>query len=159
MSGPVQDLIDRLGLEPHPEGGHYRETFRSTRTVTRGGVARSAVTTIAFLLARGQVSRWHVVDSDEVWHFLDGDDLELITCDPVSQRLETVRLGSETSDASRVHVVPAGRWQAARPTGEYALAGCTVAPGFEFSDFTFVADLPGHEAAFDGPLSAFRDLL
>jgi predicted cupin superfamily sugar epimerase len=159
MSDTIRELIQRLGLEPHPEGGHYREVFRSTRTVTRDGVARSAVTTIHFLLARGQASRWHVVESDEVWCFHQGDDLELITYDPVSLRLQTVRLGAQTRASTRVHVVPAGEWQAARPSGEYSLTGCTVAPGFEFDDFAFVADLPGHEAAFDGPLSAFRDLL
>lgn len=153
-------LIRELKLVPHPEGGHFREVFRSSRRVSRGELSRSALTTIYFLLRAGERSRWHVVDADEAWHFLRGAALELLTYDPEAGRLARRRLnGALRGTHGPVSVVPAGNWQAARSTGAYSLAGCTVGPGFEFADFRFVADLPGHERAFTGPLADFRDLL
>ena len=155
----ADELVAWLGLEPHPEGGAFAEVFRSSRRVSVGGSERSALTTIYYLLREGDVSRWHVVASDEVWHLYEGDGLELVTYDPRAEALECVTL-SRISDSERaVHAVPAGLWQAARPLGDYVLAGCTVGPGFEYEDFRFVADLPVHQPAFDGPLAAFRDLL
>jgi predicted cupin superfamily sugar epimerase len=120
-------LIETLGLQPHPEGGWYRQVFKSDASVTRhaDGASRSALTTIYFLLAEGAVSRLHRVSSDEVWHFYEGDALELTIGDEVVV-LDAVH---------RVRVVPANVWQSARPLGEYALVGCTVGPGFEFEDF------------------------
>jgi uncharacterized protein len=123
----ARQLIDTLALEPHPEGGWYRQVFKSEAMVTRhaDGASRSALTTIYFLLAAGSVSRPHRVSSDEVWHFYEGDALEL-----------TIGEDVVVLDAShRVRVVPANVWQSARPLGEYALVGCTVGPGFEFEDF------------------------
>ena len=101
--------------------------FKSDERVTRraDGAERSAVTTIYFLLAEGTESQRHRVQSDEVWHFYEGDPLELFVDD------ERVVLDAD----HRVHVVPARRWQSARPCGAYALVGCTVGPGFEFDDF------------------------
>ncbi|HEX2123863.1 MAG TPA: cupin domain-containing protein [Thermoanaerobaculia bacterium] len=127
MHPRAQELIETLALEPHPEGGWYRQLFKSDERVTRhrDGAERSALTTIYFLLVEGTFSRWHVVQSDEVWHFYEGDPLELMTRD------ERVVLDAD----HRVHVIPARVWQSARPLGAYALVGCTVGPGFEFADF------------------------
>lgn len=127
MHARARQLIDTLGLQPHPEGGWYREEFRSRSRVTRqsDGADRSALTTIYFLLVAGTESARHRVKSDEVWHFYEGDPLELST------ESETVTLDGDR----RVHVVPANEWQWARPLGEYVLVGCTVGPGFEFDDF------------------------
>lgn len=123
----ARHLIDTLGLQPHPEGGWYRQVFKSAERVTRQRDAadRTALTTIYFLLVEGTFSAWHRVSSDEVWHFYEGDELELLTRDG------KVTLSAE----NRVHVIPANEWQAARPLGAYTLVGCTVGPGFEFDDF------------------------
>jgi predicted cupin superfamily sugar epimerase len=108
---------------------------------------RSALTSIYFLLAAGQCSRWHRVLSDEAWHFYEGAPLELFTVNESLDRLELTRLGPHAADpghdqtATRpTHVVPAGTWQAVRPTGAYALVGCTVGPGFDFADFSMLSD-------------------
>jgi len=123
----AQELIATLGLEPHPEGGWYRQLYRSEELVTRhhDGAERRALTTIYFLLVEGTESAPHVVQSDEVWHFYEGDPLELTIGD------ERVTLDA----GHRAHVVPARVWQTARPLGAYVFVGCTVAPGFEFEDF------------------------
>ena len=127
MIARAQQLIDSLRLQPHPEGGWYRQVYKSSERVTRHSddAQRSAITTIYFLLVEGTFSRPHVVQSDEVWHFYEGDPLELTVGD------ERVTLDAN----HRVHVVPARVWQSARPLGAYALVGCTVGPGFEFEDF------------------------
>jgi uncharacterized protein len=135
----TSELIATLDLRPHPEGGYYREIFRSAEVVTPadGRGARAAATTIYFLLATGMQSRWHVVASDEAWHLYEGGPLELLEIDLPARSLVRVRL---VHGESPVHTIPAGHWQAARPLGEYALVGCTVAPGFEFADFRLLAD-------------------
>lgn len=127
MHERARELIDSLGLIPHPEGGWYRQLYKSEARVVRqsDGADRSALTTIYFLLVEGTHSAWHRVQSDEVWHFYEGDPLELIT------RHSVTRLDAN----HRVHVIPANEWQAARPSGAYTLVGCTVGPGFEFDDF------------------------
>ena len=127
MHARAQQLIDALALTPHPEGGWYRQVFKSEEQVTRHAdqAQRSALTTIYFLLVEGTYSAWHRVQSDEAWHFYEGDGVELLTRDSVT------RLDAD----HRVHVMRAGEWQAARPLGAYALVGCTVGPGFEFEDF------------------------
>ena len=135
-------LIETLGLAPHPEGGHFREVFRSPDFVqpADGRGARAGLTTIFFLLAGGEVSRWHRVASDEVWHLYEGDPLELLTMSPdLSESLRQV-LGPVGNGSSPVHVVPAGHWQSARSTGAYTLAGCTVGPGFDFADFALLRE-------------------
>jgi predicted cupin superfamily sugar epimerase len=141
MHERAEALIRELRLELHPEGGYFREIFRSPHQVQPSDErsARSALTMIYFLLTEGQHGRWHRVASDEVWHFYEGDPLEVYwidDCDVVHQEV----LGTGSSDAHRVCVVPAGCWQAARPRGEYSLVGCTVAPGFEFQDFEMLAE-------------------
>jgi predicted cupin superfamily sugar epimerase len=143
------DLIQGLGLTPHPEGGYFREVYRSAARVhpLDGRADRLALTTIYFLLVAGQVSRWHRVASDEVWHHYEGGPLELLVADSgfddVSRRL----LGPVAETTQPVHVVVAGEWQAARPTGSYTLVGCTVGPGFEFADFQMLESLPDEAAA------------
>ncbi len=123
------DIIARLDLKPHPEGGHYRETFRDSRTGAHG---RAASTAIYFLLTRGERSRRHRIDAAEVWHYYAGSPLVLEIHEGDAMR--TVRLGAnlpagETPQA----VVPAHAWQAAESSGDWTLVGCTVAPGFEFA--------------------------
>jgi predicted cupin superfamily sugar epimerase len=125
------EMIARLELKPHPEGGHYRETFRDAG-VDAGGRSRS--TAIYFLLARGERSHWHRVDAVEVWHYYAGDALVLQIADQRGQR--SVRLGAAlaTGEVPQA-VVPAHAWQAAESSGDWTLVGCTVAPGFEFAKF------------------------
>ena len=121
-------MVRRLDLQPHPEGGYFRETFRSPLRLTLpDGRTRAASTAIHFLLPAGTWSTWHRVRSDEVWHHYDGAPLRLYRLG-----LDPVRLDRGTPQA----VVPAGVWQAAEPEGGSALCGCTVAPGFEFADFS-----------------------
>lgn len=135
----ARTLIRTLHLQPHPEGGWYAEVFRSRARVQPDDArpARAALTTIDFLLERGQFSAWHRVASDEVWHLLEGDGLSLWTLPPDLGTLAHMRLGGT---ALRRHVVPAGWWQAAEPEGDFAYVGATVGPGFDFADFAFGRD-------------------
>ena len=126
------DIIRLLDLKPHPEGGHFRETFRDARTVEGG---RAASTAIYYLLARGERARWHRVDATEIWHWYAGAPLALhISDDGIKQA--THRLGGDIVAGERPQaVVPPRVWQAAESLGDWTLVGCTVAPGFEFSGF------------------------
>ena len=128
----AEEIVERLGLQPHPEGGFYRETFRAPGP--DGG--RGASTAIYYLLREGDVSAWHrVVDADEVWHHYAGASLEL-TLSADGRERRSVRLGTGLAAGERPQaVVPAGVWQAARPLGGWVLVGCTVAPAFEFAGF------------------------
>ena len=141
MHKRAKDLISQLRLQPHPEGGYFREIFKSAHKVQRldEKSVRSALTTIYFLLIKGQHGRWHRVASDEAWHFYEGDPMEVYWIDGRDVVHQEV-LGTGTSNAHPMCVVPAGCWQAARPLGEYSLLGCTVAPGFEFEDFEMLSD-------------------
>lgn len=148
MNPRADELIHALALEPHPEGGFYRETFRSAaRVVADQRPARSALTTIYFLLAAGSFSAWHRVRSDEVWHWYEGQPLELLLATPDFGATRRLLLGPVGDGTEPVVTVPADWWQAARPLGTHALCGCTVAPGFEFEDFTFLRDDPVASAA------------
>jgi hypothetical protein len=142
MHPRASELIRRLGLAPHPEGGFFREIFRSPLLVrpADGRAERSALTTILFLLAEGQFSRWHGVASDEVWHLYEGGPLELLVSSPDGGDVRKVRLGPVAEGTQPTYTVPSFCWQAARPLGDYALAGCTVGPGFAYEDFRFLAD-------------------
>jgi predicted cupin superfamily sugar epimerase len=134
-------LIDSLRLSPHPEGGYYRETWRSTSRVTSGArPERSAVTSIYFLLTAGGFSAWHRVTSDEVWNWHEGGTLELLLAPEDCSRIERRVLGPAGEDREPGAIVPAGWWQAARSLDDYTLCGCTVAPGFDFEDFSFLRD-------------------
>lgn len=145
---PAQ-LITTLELTPHPEGGYYGEVYRSDARVepADGRGPRAALTTIYFLLPAGSVSRWHRVQSDEVWHFYEGAPLDLWIASPAGDRVSRNRLGPLDGAQQPVQTVPAGCWQAARSTGLYTLAGCTVGPGFDYSDFALAADQPAAAAA------------
>jgi predicted cupin superfamily sugar epimerase len=130
-SASAAELIRLLGLKPHPEGGHFRETFRDGRAVDGG---RAASTAIYFLLARGERSHWHRVDAVEVWHYYAGAPLMLQIA--AGGRQATLTLGSDLAAGERPQgVVPAGAWQTARSLGDWTLTGCTVAPGFDFAGF------------------------
>lgn len=161
MDPRAAHLIERLALLPHPEGGHYREIQRSPLRVRPldGRDERAAMTGIYFLLAAGEHSRWHRVASDETWHHYEGEPLELLVAAPDAVRAERVVLGRALDADGPVHTVPAGWWQAARPLGAYALAGCTVAPGFEFQDFAFLRDDPAAAARLVAAEPALRELL
>lgn len=125
------EIVRLLDLRPHPEGGHYRETFRDPRCDANG---RALSTAIYYLLAAGERSHWHRIDAVEVWHWHAGAALALQLAGP--QGVTTVRLGSDVSAGERPQaVVPAGMWQAAESLGAWTLVGCTVAPGFDFSGF------------------------
>jgi uncharacterized protein len=139
LSPRAAELVATLKLRPHPEGGFYNEVFRSPHPVqTRDGrPARPALTTIDFLLARGQFSAWHRVASDEVWHLLEGAGLRLWLLPPALHDVITVDLHPVGAQATPRHVVPAGWWQAAEPLGDFAFVGATVGPGFDFADFDF----------------------
>lgn len=142
MHSRAVELLQILGMRPHPEGGHYAELFRSAHRVQvlERKVERAAITTIYFLLAAGEFSRWHRVQSDEVWHHHEGDAIELLLFD--DRGLRRVRLGPVSRETRPTIVVPAGTWQAARSIGAYTLGGCTVGPGFEFADFALAVDWP-----------------
>jgi uncharacterized protein len=143
MNPRAAELIRHLELAPHPEGGYYRETWRSTTRVSVDQrPQRSALTTIYFLLVAGSFSAWHRVRSDEVWHWHEGEPLELLLASPDLNIVQRRRLGPLGPDIEPVITVPADWWQAARPLGGYSLCGCTVAPGFEFEDFAFLRDHP-----------------
>lgn len=125
------DIIRALGLEPHPEGGHFRETWRAPAPAGE----RAAGTAIYYLLQAGQVSRWHRVDADEMWHWYGGSPLA-VTLSPDGRTTESLRLGPDISNGQRPQVlVPAHVWQTAQSLGSWTLAGCTVSPAFEFTGF------------------------
>ena len=121
----MDEIGVRLGLRPHPEGGLFKETFRSPTMVETARGPRSASTAIYFLLREGERAAKHRVFADEVWHHYDGAALELTIGD------ERVLLDKKNPQV----VVPAGVWQSAVPVGGWVLAGCTVSPGFEFTDW------------------------
>lgn len=126
------EIIGALGLQPHPEGGHYRETYR--HAPTDGG--RGAMTAIYYLLEVGDVSAWHrVTDADEIWHYYAGAPLAL-TLSPNGHDAEAHRLGPDLAQAQKPQVVvPAGCWQTAESLGAWTLVGCTVGPAFSFDGF------------------------
>lgn len=133
MAGPLtpEGIIELLGMQPHPEGGHYVETYRDAPP----GGGRGVKTGIYFLLRAGERSHWHRVDAVEMWHWHAGGPLELA----ISEDGRAVRrqvLGVDLAAGERPQgVVPARAWQAARPLGDWALVGCTVSPAFEFAGF------------------------
>ena len=128
----ADEVVRRLDLKPHPEGGFYRETFRDER---RDGAGRAASTAIYYLLGTGDVSEWHRVDAAEIWHFYAGAPL-VLTMSPNWHDAAAHRLGPDLRRGERPQlVVPAGWWQTATSLGAWTLVGCTVAPGFRFEGF------------------------
>lgn len=136
MHPRAEQLIRDLSLQPHPEGGHFAEVHRS-----------AASTSIYFLLAAGEISRWHRVRSEEIWHFYEGAPLELLQLTPKGTDLERIALGPASDLERPVHCVPPDYWQAARSRGAFTLVGCTVAPPFRFADFALLKDSPALAAA------------
>lgn len=144
MSRSAADWIARLGLVPHPEGGHFRETYRAAERMAgpalppRYGGARAFCTAIYFLLRAGERSALHRIKSDEIWHFYAGGPLTLFLIHSDDGDLREIVLGSDPDQGQTLQaVVPAGAWFGATPYPgtAYSLVGCTVAPGFEFADF------------------------
>jgi uncharacterized protein len=127
----ASDIIASLDLKPHPEGGHFRETFRDSSVDANG---RSRSTAIYFLLARGERSHWHRIDAVEVWHYYAGDALTLRIADDNGTRSVTLGPDIAAGEAPQA-MVPAYAWQAAESVGDWTLVGCTVAPGFDFATF------------------------
>lgn len=131
---PARDIIERLSLAPHPEGGFFRETFRDEEV--SGGINRSWSTAIYYLLPEGHISHWHRIDSVEIWHWYSGAPLQLSIAAQEDQKPTIELLGSDfEKNQSPQIIVPAGAWQSARSLGDWTLVGCTVAPGFEFDKF------------------------
>lgn len=128
----ADDIIAALDLQPHPEGGHFRETWRAD--ADEG--ARAAGTAIYFLLRRDEPNHWHRVDAAEIWHFYAGSPLILSVAETRQGPVSESALGPDLADGQRPQrIVPPGAWQKARTTGDFTLAGCTVSPGFEFGRF------------------------
>ena len=134
----MQDLIDKYKLVPHPEGGYYAVVYESQQSVKSPVVNkdRKALTHIYFLLLKGQASIFHKVVHDEVWNFYEGDPLKLIKYN--GSKVEEDIIGSGCSEYASI--VEGGVYQAAESTGVYTLVGCSVAPGFEFEDFSLLRD-------------------
>jgi len=130
-----QDIIDRLELQPHPEGGFYREIYRAEGLVDE----RSPVTSLYYLLQAGQRSAWHRVDATESWHFHDGAPLRLSISAGGPQSDHVLGLGLAAGEQPQI-IVPPHAWQSAETLGEWTLAGCIVAPGFDFAGFELAPD-------------------
>ena len=138
----VDAIIEALGLEPHPEGGWFAETWRAPAAAGE----RAASTAIYFVLRRGERSHWHTVDADEIWLHHAGAPLMLRATD--GARIDEHLLGSDLAAGQRPQaVVPAGAWQSAATTGAWTLVSCVVAPGFDFAGFELAP--PGWEPHFD----------
>lgn len=139
----IKQLVDTYQLQPHPEGGYYKETYRSKETIHPGSLpdgftgTRNFSTAIYFLLIAGQFSAFHRIKSDELWHFYAGGPLQIFVIEPAGEQY-TILLGSDILNGQAMQaVVPAGCWFASRPLANEgaAFVGCTVSPGFDFEDF------------------------
>lgn len=131
-----EEIILLLGLEPHPEGGHFKEVFRDEGEAG----ARAHSTAIYYLLRKGERSHWHKVDAAEIWHWYAGAPLRLCVAKEETKPASEFLLGNDLVHGERPqHVVPAHAWQAAESCGEWTLVGCTVAPGFDFAGFELAA--------------------
>ncbi|OXT02592.1 cupin [Notoacmeibacter marinus] len=136
MTEQAHRIIERFQLQPHPEGGWYRETWRGPA----GAEGRAVGTAILFLLEADQKSHWHRVDAAELWFWHAGGPLELRVLAEGDDTTSALRLGPELLDGDVPHaLVPANAWQAARPLDGWVLVSCTVAPGFDFSGFELAA--------------------
>lgn len=135
----AQDIIKRLQLEPHPEGGHYRQTWAAQ------GPGRPSGTCIYFLLAQGERSHWHKVDATEIWLYHAGAPLTLSISPTRTGPAIDHCLSPDLSQGAPQIIVPDGEWQSAQTTGAYTLVSCTVSPGFQFDGFTLA------EPGFDIP--------
>lgn len=139
----AQEIIELLRLEPHPEGGHFRETWRADAAPGE----RAAGTAIYFLLAEGEKSAWHKVDADEIWHWYAGSSLRLLISEDGGEPQEEILSPDLSSGARPQVIVPAHAWQSAESLGAWTLVGCTVSPGFIFEGFEMAA--PGWQPGQD----------
>jgi len=136
----VEMLVKKLELQPHPEGGFYKETYRSQEKINLDGALgiqgeRNYSTAIYFLLIRDSFSAWHKIKQDETWHFYEGSPVRVHSISPAGE-YHHFDLGPEfDSKQEPQYIVPGGSWFASETLGEYSLVGCTVAPGFDFQDF------------------------
>lgn len=132
----VKELIQKYNLQPHPEGGYFKEEYRSKQKVLSSisGEERNTVTHIYFLLEKGQFSRFHKVIHDEIWNYYEGDPIKLIEYNGNEMFEKVIGPGSDDYFV----VIKGGVFQAAESIGDYSLVGCTVAPGFDFKDFSFL---------------------
>ena len=162
---PASYWIEKYNLLPHPEGGYYAETYRSAEGISKDALPerfegnRSFSTGIYFLLQKENISAFHRIKSDEMWHFYAGDPLEVFVIYPETGKLEIIKLGSDPDRGETFQaVVPAGTWFGSRPAAgsQYCLVGCTVSPGFDFADFEManrnelIKIYPHHEALITG---------
>jgi len=142
MNTRAKTLIQLLKLIAHSEGGFYREVFRSKSKVESPAkkTSRHAMSDIYFLLPSGHVSKFHKLAHDELWHFYEGSPVQIIEIEPEVLKITKTTIGHTSEVLCYKHLVKAGNWQAAKTSGDYSLAGCTVAPGFEFEDFKLLRD-------------------
>ncbi len=157
MNLSKKNLIQKYNLIEHPEGGYYREVYRSESELNSPvhNQTRASVTHIYFLLTKKDISRFHKVCHDEIWNFYDGDPIELITFD--GSELATETIGTDCNDY--FHIVKSGVYQAAQSTGEYSLVGCSVAPGFDFKDFSFLKEAENDLKKFTPFLDSYQKFL
>lgn len=153
--------IKKLDLTAHPEGGWYRESYRSKEQISKEALperfqsSRNFSTAIYYLLEKGDFSAFHRIKSDEIWHFYDGDSLEIIEITPQGTLTRHCLGLTQNSNCYPQLVIPSGSWFAAHPLGEYTLVGCTVSPGFDFADFELASKtqllslFPGHKSIID----------
>jgi len=136
----VEKLVEILGLQPHPEGGFYKETYRSEGEIALDGELgilgeRNYSTAIYFLLVKNSFSAWHRIKQDEAWHFYEGSPVRVHSISPKG-KYEYFDLGNDFDSGQKPqYVVPGSYWFASETLGDYSLVGCTVAPGFDFEDF------------------------
>ena len=149
----ARDIINRLKLKPHPEGGYFKETYRSAEIIQTPLGPRNYSTSIYFLLTSDAFSAFHKINQDEVWHFYEGSPITLHVISPKGNYTH-IQIGRNIEAGETLqYVVPAGHWFAAEVSKEnsFALVGCTVSPGFDFADFTLavrselVAQFPNHK--------------
>jgi predicted cupin superfamily sugar epimerase len=147
----IQEIITKYQLQPHPEGGYFREVYRSEQMLNSPihNEYRNAVTHIYFLLAKGQISRFHKVHHDEIWNFYEGSPLKLIEFD--GNEIQKSIIG----DQDYFKVIKGGVFQAAESLGDYSLVGCSVAPGFDFKDFSFMTGESSLIKIFEGNYPQF----
>lgn len=143
MTTTIENLIELYDLQPHPEGGYFKETYRDSGTIARNALPsdfsgdRNFSTAIYFLLPEGKKSHLHRIKSDEVWHFYLGGPLTVVQISPEG-KIEEIVLGQDVTSGQKIqHVVPRGYWFGAypNPASRFSFVGCTVAPGFDFTDF------------------------
>jgi uncharacterized protein len=138
----VAELIRKLKLRPHPEGGYFAQVHLSTEVVRteRARLRRPALTSIYYLMERGDCSHWHWVRSDEAWYHLAGAPIEQFRLDAATQKVKRVVIGPLNQGGQPQVVVKGGLWQASRSQGGYSLVGCAVGPGFVYEDFALMRE-------------------